>query len=108
MTGLQITALLLYFLALARATQLINGDLITDPIRAAAMNRWGAKSTVVYFLECPWCVSIWLAFPGAWLTLELADLPLWLIPWLALAGSHATGLAARLIPNDDAEIETVK
>lgn len=104
MTGLQITALILFPIALARVTQLINGDLITDPIRAWAMNRWGETSTPVYFLECPWCVSIWLGFPAAWLTTSLAGLSAWFIPLLALASSHLVGLGAQLVPADKIEI----
>lgn len=98
-----ILVLLLWVLALMRVTRLINADEITDPIRISIMNRTGPESRWSYFVQCPWCVSMWLGFVTAAFPIWLLHLPWWWLPLLALAGSHLTGLAAQL-DEPDAEI----
>lgn len=106
--GLTILLLILYALSLLRVTRLINADTITDPIRIAAAHAFGPESTVVYFLQCPWCVSIWLAFGTGWIVPVLTPLPLWIWPFLALAASYLAGIAAAIDRDaDDLEIEIV-
>jgi hypothetical protein len=100
MDSLTFVILVLYVLAVMRVTRLINKDSITDPIRIAAMRRWGEESTQAYFLQCPWCVSMWLSLISAPFVLSALDLSLWLWPLLAFAASHLTGIGAGLDPEE--------
>lgn len=49
--------LVVFALAVFRATRLVTEDSITEPIR----RRLDRRPRLVAFLECPWCVSMWLA-----------------------------------------------
>lgn len=100
MTTVAVIAVLLFPVAVARLTRLVNADEITDPIRIFAMKKWGVESRPAYFLQCPWCVSFWLSIIGAPLVLWPLDLPMILAPLLALAASHLTGLASQLDRSD--------
>lgn len=106
---LTIDALLggLWLLALARVTRLLTKDALTDVIREWAYRRsHGAETTLTYFVQCPWCVGMWLALGTAWVPLVLAERALWLWPFAALAASHLIGLAAEnLEADDDIEVE---
>lgn len=51
------TALVVLALAVYRLTRLVTTDALTDPLRG----RLGRRPKLVSFLECPWCVSVWLA-----------------------------------------------
>lgn len=102
--GLTILVLILYALAVLRVTRLVNLDEITDPIRIAAAHAFGPESKIVYFLQCPWCVSMWLGLGTAWIVPVLTPLPLWLWPFLGLAVSYLAGILAGL-DGDDVEIE---
>jgi len=104
MTLPAVVVLVIWVLALARVTRLINADEITDPMRIWVMHKTGVESTASYFVRCPWCVSMWLGLASAPFALWLADLSLWLWPVVALAGSHITGLLAGL-DREDIEIE---
>lgn len=104
MDGLTLLVLLLYVLAVMRATRLINADTILDTPRIWLLHKFGPESKLAYFISCPWCVSIWIAGISAPFVLWALDLPLWLWPLLGLATSHLTGLAAQL-DSDDLEIE---
>jgi hypothetical protein len=92
---------LVYALAVARATKLINSDRITKAPRTWALKRLPEGSIWAYFVVCPWCVSIWLSVPAAPLTwyfggLEVPGVSAWLpIPALALAYSAFTGYLAQ-------------
>src|SRR5690242_202144 len=91
---------IVYVLAVMRITRLINGDTILDRFRLIpankahrareAMNaarRSGEKqaaeifekqsrrwSTVLYFIECPWCVGMWVCLLTAWIPMLYADI----------------------------------
>lgn len=87
----------LVVLATARLTRLINEDAILDAPRAWVQQH--APDSVVYLVQCPWCVSMWVGGPVA------AAAVLWpsnrAVAWglLALAASEVTGLiAARETP----------
>ncbi len=90
-----VVLLVLWVLALARLTRLVNADQITDPLRIAVARRWGENGYASYFLACPWCVSIWLGFATAPFVLWLSDLRWWTLPLVALAGSEVTGFLAQ-------------
>lgn len=109
-------SLVVYALAVARVTRLVNADRITkgprDAIIAALWRRtWlklgpapsqdeidaVQKPLPVYLIECPWCVSIYVAAAGAGLLAAFGPGSPWLFwPALALAFSHVTGLLAQL------------
>lgn len=101
--------LALWVLALARVTRLIVADKLTDFLRIWAYKRSrGGESYLTYFLQCPWCVSMWLGFGTAWVVWLVADWPGYLYPLVALAGSYAVGvLATNLEPHDDIDVEIV-
>lgn len=102
MTAFTLVTLLLYALALARLTKLVNDDVITDPLRARLARRFNSTHpTVVYFVECPWCVSVWLGAATSPLIVEALNLPWYFIVLLTLAGSQLTGLISHTYPADD-------
>ena len=90
-----------YALAVARLTKLINSDRITKTPREWLIRRLPEESIWAYFLVCPWCVSIWVSIPAAPLTwwfggLEVPGVSAWLsVPALALAYSAFTGYLAQ-------------
>lgn len=56
-------------LAVYRLTKLINEDRLTEPLRDLLSEKFPPKpqpigfkqSLPVYFVHCPWCVSVWAA-----------------------------------------------
>lgn len=101
-------AVVLWVLALARLTRLVNADTLTDPLRIAVARRWGEDGWASYFMTCPWCVSIWLGFATAWLPVVAFGLTWWTYPLLALAGSYVTGMLAQLDQSEDVELVQVE
>lgn len=99
-----VLVLVLYALAVARVTRLIAADVITDPLRIAVMRKWGEHSTPAYFLQCRWCLSMWLGLATAPLVVWQLGLSWWVYPLLSLGVSQAVGLASALDP-DDYEVE---
>jgi hypothetical protein len=86
---------LLAVLTTARITRLINADAILDRPRAWVQAHAG--DTLTYFVQCPWCVSIWVgggvaaatyAWHGHWAVQVLL---------IALTASYVTGLLAMLL-----------
>ncbi len=95
----------LWALALARLTRLIVADRLTDFLRVWAYRRSkGAETYLTYFLQCPWCVSMWLGFGTAWVIWWHPAPVLYILA--ALAASYLVGLmASNLEPDDDIEVE---
>lgn len=89
-----------YTLTVARITRLINSDVITDPVRLWVARKWGAQSTVSYFLGCAWCISLWSAVIIAVPVIIVTGVSWWWLPLMSPAASHLTGLASRLDPDD--------
>lgn len=105
--GFAVFTFVIYVLAVMRITRLINFDTILDPVRIAAAKVFGPDSTVIYFLGCPWCVSIWVGMASAWIPVVIVGLPWCWFVLVALATSHLVGVAAGLSSDEDIEIETV-
>jgi hypothetical protein len=115
--GRLVLILLLYVLACARVTKLINSDVIFDPPRLAVArrarnpdvsdSRRARWATATYFLECPWCVGLWVCFAGAYPLMRLIHWPTWALVPVALAASHLIGVCARWTVDDDPEMEEV-
>ena len=97
----------LWVLALARVTRLIVADRLTDFLRVWAYKRSrGGESMLTYFVQCPWCISMWLGFATAWIIWLQADIPGYLYPLVALSGSYLVGLlATNLEDSDDVDVE---
>lgn len=92
--------ILLYFLAVMRITRLINFDTIMDWLHNVVGNTFGPGSWQAEFLECPWCVGMWVSLTTAWVPLLFLRTPaigyyVALYVLLALATSMVTGLMAR-------------
>ena len=113
-TMLPVVIVLVYALAVARVTRLINADRVTQRPRDWLTLRlwkrytgdWSAAAHAladpkaepplsVYLLTCPWCVSIYVAAVVAPAAYWWGDRPWLLVPALALAFSHITGLLAK-------------
>ncbi|MHC9292044.1 DUF1360 domain-containing protein [Mycobacterium sp. LTG2003] len=128
--GLTVLILVVYVLAVARLTRLINYDTVLDPLRLwiarraetartaaeeaelnsqptqsaiylRAMARW---NSLAEFLECPWCVGWWVALAGAVPVVYVLGWSWWALVPVALAASYLVGLAAPLSA-DEMEIE---
>ena len=128
--GREILIISTYLLAVARITRLINADTILDPLRIIPANkshiarntandakrsgqhstaalyavqarRW---STLLYFIECPWCVSIWVAFGTVWLPMFFADNRVVQYVGFALAASHLVGVFAFAADTEEMDV----
>lgn len=107
--------LVVYALAVARVTRLVTADKITDVPRERLKARLWRRAVkdptllrlmladpqaeqpkLVYLLTCPWCVSVYVAAVAAPLAYWWGDHPALLVPALALAFSHVTGLLAKM------------
>lgn len=128
--------LTIYALAIARLTRLINADTILDKPRLALALRekqhWSIAhglqanldqaelyehhrvvarrwSTALYFVQCPWCVGLWLTLATAWIPLWYSCNPVARYVGIALAASHLIGVFAFAADTEqvDYEDETV-
>lgn len=86
---------LLYFLSVMRITRLINFDTVMDWLHEWVGRHLGPGSWVAEFLECPWCVGMWVALFTAWAPILIGHVSWWNYPLLALSASMVTGLTAR-------------
>lgn len=128
---MDILVLIVWTLAVARLTRLINADNVLDPPRlwvagravlarsnaneADALgqavrflrldkvaNRW---EKALYFVQCPWCVGMWLAIGTAWVPLWFGHNRAALYLLIALAASHLVGVCARFADTEEITIE---
>lgn len=89
--------LIVYALAVARLTKLVNSDRVLKAPRVALLKRLPEESIWAYFVVCPWCVSMWIGFVAGpvtwwWGGLQVDGVPSALaVPALALAYSAFTG-----------------
>jgi Protein of unknown function (DUF1360) len=127
-----ILILVIYALAVARITRLINGDTILDRPRLwiaarekqhrevadaikidpsqvktleyheSIARRW---STALYFVQCPWCVGMWLTLATAWIPLWYADNAVARYLGVALAASHLIGVFAFAADTEEMDYE---
>lgn len=124
--------LVVYALAIARLTRLINVDTILDRPRVALAAREkhhraiahslqadmkqgelqehhlaiaGRWSTALYFVGCPWCVGLWLTLATAWLPIWYADNSAARYLGVALAASHLIGVFAFAANTEDVDYE---
>ncbi|MBV9869444.1 MAG: DUF1360 domain-containing protein [Frankiaceae bacterium] len=129
--GYATLVLIVYALALMRLVRLINADTILDRPRLAIagraksarlvadeaaahgqtqraadyhrrMERW---NVALYFVQCPWCVGMWLAFGSVWVPLFFHDNIVARYIALALAASHLVGVCARFADTEEIDIE---
>lgn len=55
----KLLSLLLDIAATYRLTRLVLDDKLTEELRNSIRSRFPKDSKIVYFIGCPWCVSIW-------------------------------------------------
>lgn len=72
--------------AVARMTVLMTTDKITQPLRDKVLAKFGPDHMLTFGVNCPWCWSIWLAFPMTAITFSTAN-TIWLAILTALAVS---------------------
>uniref|UniRef100_A0AB39AKR2 DUF1360 domain-containing protein n=1 Tax=Mycolicibacterium phage phi1_186018 TaxID=3236641 RepID=A0AB39AKR2_9CAUD len=125
-----VLVLVVYTLAVMRLTRLINADTILDRPRLAIAAKareaqlvvreaqahgqtarattygrtWQRWNTLMYFVQCPWCVGMWLALGTAWVPLYFYTNPVAQYLGVALAVSHLIGVCARFADTEDMEI----
>lgn len=85
-----------FALAVARATVLVTEDKITEKPRFAVIRRVKEGGYLEYLVTCPWCVSIWLGIPAAFIWWNWPDQPWSLGPAAWLAFSYITGKLAQI------------
>lgn len=102
--------LVLWIFAVMRLTRLINYDTIMFWLHNWAGRRWGPGSWQVEFLECPWCVGMWLSLLSGWVPMLFfrgstwpANVALYFV--LALSCSMIIGLFKPLYHDTDITIE---
>jgi hypothetical protein len=123
-----------WVLAVARVTRLVNSDVVFDPVRLWVARRLsgltravaemeelrplsvqaarlrkvqGRWNTLSYFIGCPWCVGLWVAVFTAWVPLWFSGNRVAVYVGVVLAASHVVGLGARLA-DDGEDIEIVE
>lgn len=86
-----VISLVLGALTVTRVTRLLVEDRIALRYRTWARSKWGEQSLAAYFVDCPWCTSMWV---GALIMPVAAIYPnRWVIAGLAvLAASMVAGL----------------
>jgi hypothetical protein len=89
-------AAVVYALAVARISRLITDDKILEAPRNAVLARTADESLAAYLITCRWCVSFWVAAPAAAVWYFWPLQPWFLVPTMALAFSHVTGLLTGL------------
>ena len=125
-----ILVLVVYLLASARLTRLINYDTLTDPFRLAIARRAETARqaaieaevnqqittaelhsrrqerwlTAYEFAGCAWCIGFWVSLAGSVAPVVIVGWPWWATLPLALAASHLIGLFAPLSADEDIEI----
>lgn len=105
MIGTAALVLVVYVLAVARITRLINFDTIADGPRVRLVQLVRGNPTVVYFITCPWCVGMWVCLATAWVPMWHAANPVAQYVALALAASHVIGLLSPLSNDDELSTE---
>ena len=102
-----ILMLVLYVIVVARITRFINFDVLFDRPRIGLARMFNSSPKAVYFLTCPWCISVWVALACVPWPLFFADNRVLLALGLALAASHITGISAPLSSGDVVKVEYV-
>lgn len=113
--GYTLLILAIYVLACARLTRLLNADTILNPIHlwvagrkldpdrsASEQERWGK---LLYWMECPWCVGLWICVAAAYLPVWLIGWPWWMFVPVGLAASHLVGVFAFAANDEDIKVE---
>ena len=86
-------SLILGVLATMRLTRLMVEDRIMLAYRVWARKKWGDESLAAYFVDCPWCTSIWVGalvmpwtvlYPNRWVMSVTAILAASLVSGLVL------------------------
>ncbi|UVT31439.1 hypothetical protein SEA_MASK_6 [Mycobacterium phage Mask] len=128
--GVTVLVLVVYVLAVARVTRLINYDVVLDFARlwiarraaaaaavAAEADEWGHETIstsarkrqvrwnlLAEFAVCPWCVGWWVALVGAVPVVIVLGWSWWALVPVALACSYLVGLVAPLTA-DEIDVE---
>lgn len=89
---------LLICVATYRLTRLVVADGISDGFRDSVEARFGPESSWAYLVNCPWCVSVWVSIPTAWVSLEHADRVFVQMGLIALTASAVAGYLHTLEP----------
>lgn len=92
--------LVVYALAAMRVTGLLAQDQLTGGARGWVVRRVdrheaedrGWRAALIYFIHCPWCVSIYVGAGAAVVWYTLGNTPLLLVIAVALAFSQLTGM----------------
>lgn len=130
--GYAVLILTIYAVAVARLTRLINADTILDRPRLALEARrreaerimdeqmgkgahpdtvsfWSRREarwrTAFYFVQCPWCVGMWVSLATAPVPVRMIGWPWWSTLPVALATSHLVGICARFADTEELTIE---
>ena len=86
-------SLVLGTLAVTRLTKLLVDDRIMLNYRVWVRTKWGEESLIAYFVDCPWCTSIWVGalvmpwtvlYPNRWVMSVTAFLAASLVAGLIL------------------------
>lgn len=85
--------LLILALAVTRMTVLMSMDKITQPLRDKVLAKFGPDHMLTFGVFCPWCWSVWLAFPMTAITFFTVH-PIWLAILTALAVSWVASYLA--------------
>jgi hypothetical protein len=91
-----------WYLAVARVTRILTHDRITEDARIWFMHKVGVQSLLAYYVNCMWCVSIWVAGLSMPVAVYMAGRTWPQAAVFALGASYFTGMMSGL---DSEEIE---
>lgn len=83
-----------------RLVRLLTTDVVFARFRAWVARRYGEESKAAYFVECPWCTSMYLALGPALAAVWWPDNRGVLFVLLALTASASAGLIATRIDTE--------
>jgi hypothetical protein len=104
MTGENLLILAAWYLAVASVTHVVTSDRISEASRIWFMHKVGVYSLLAFMVNCPWCISMWVAMFSTPVAVFMADRTWPQAVLLALGARYFTGILSGLSA-DDQEFE---
>lgn len=87
-----------------RLTRVLTYDDISVPLRLAILRRVKPTNPIATFIQCPWCVSIWIGAGAAVYLILAFDITWWLFLPMLLVFSAVTGFIASKYDTDEEDV----
>lgn len=97
--GMSTLLVVLAVVATMRLTRFVTKDYLTEWPRKWVQRH--APHHIAYLVGCPWCASFWIGGAVGTMTVLWPSNRALFAVWLALTGSHASGMIGNLDPPED-------